>query len=104
MPPLWLLPMLQRISLVEKEAFWCGWDVAMGEELEMGPPPPSIQLEEAGQWVPWGLVVEPADKGPPLSPLGPGLMELDSAKQVLEDGAAVEEAADKETNSSLQLS
>ena len=76
----------------------------MGEELEMGPPPPSIQLEEASQQVPWGLVVEPAEEGPPLSPLGLGPMEVDGAKQALEDGAMVEEATDEETNSSLQLS
>ena len=49
MPPLWLLPMPQRILLVEEKAFWHGWDMAMGEELEIGPPPPSIQLEEEGQ-------------------------------------------------------
>ena len=36
--------------------------------------------------------MEPAEEGPPLLPLGPGLMELDGAKKAPEDGAAVEEA------------
>ena len=58
----------------------------------MGPPPPSIQLEEAGQRVPWGPAVELAQEGPPLLPLGLGLMEVDGAEQVLEDGATVEDA------------
>ena len=90
MPPLQLLPMPKRISRVQEETFWCGWDVVMGEELEMGPPPPTIQLEEAGQWVPWGPAVELAKEGPPLSPLGLGPMEVDGAKQAPEDGAMVE--------------
>ena len=53
MPPLWLAPMLQRITREEEEeALWRGLDVAMGEELELGPPPLTIQLEKAGPWVP----------------------------------------------------
>ena len=67
----------------------------MGVELEMGLPPPSVQLEEAGRWVPWGAVVELAQEGPPLSPLGPGPMEVDGAQQVLEDGAAVDDATEE---------
>ena len=104
MAPLWLLLMPQRMSRVQEENFWWGWDVVMGEELELGPPPPTIQLEEAGQWVPWGPVVEPAKEGPPLSPLGLGPMEVNSAEKVQEDGAAVGEAADQETDSLLQPS
>ena len=80
MLPLGLLPMPWRILQAEEEAFWHGWDVMMGEELEMGPPPPSVWLEEAGWRVPWGPVVEPAQEGPPLLPLGPGPMEVDGAK------------------------
>ena len=34
-----------------------GWDVATGEELELGPPPRTVQLQEAGQRILWGLVV-----------------------------------------------
>ena len=50
------------------------------------------------------MAVEPAKEGPLLSPLGPGPMEVDGAKQASEDGAVAEEAANKETNSSLQPS
>ena len=50
--------------------------MATGEELEMGPPPPTIQLEEAGWWILWGLAVEPVEEGLPLLPLGPGPMEV----------------------------
>ena len=49
MPPLWLLPMLQRISKEQEEEFWCGRDLMTGEELELGRPPPRVQLEEAGR-------------------------------------------------------
>ena len=49
MPPLQFVPMLQRM-MEEEKAFWCGLDMVMGEELELGPPPPKFQLEEAGWW------------------------------------------------------
>ena len=65
------------------------------EELEMGPSPPSVQLEEARQRAPWGLAVEPAQEGPPLSPLGPGPMEVDGTKQAPEDGAIAEDAVEE---------
>ena len=80
MPPLLQVPMPQRMLKEQEDAFWHKLDVAMGEELEMGPPPLTVQLEEAGWWVPWGLAVEPAEEGLPLSPLGPGPMEVDSTK------------------------
>ena len=95
MPPLRQVLMLQRMSKEQEEAFWCGLDVAIGEELEMGPPPPTIQLEEAGWWVLWGLVVELAEEGLPLSPLGLGPMEVDGTKQVPEDGAAAEDSTEE---------
>ena len=101
MPPLWLLPMPWRMSQLKEEDFWQGRDLTMGEELELGPPPLRVQLEEAGQRVPWGPEVELAEEGSPLAPLGPGLMEVDGTEQALEDGATVGEAADKETDSSL---
>ena len=69
--------------------------------MELGPPPPRVQPEEAGWRIPWGPAGEPAEEGSPLPPLGPGPMEVDSAKQVPEDGAMVGEAVDKETNSLL---
>ena len=86
---------------MEEENFWWERDVAMGEELELGPPLPRVQLEEVVQQIPWVPVEEPAEEGSPLLPLGPGPMEVDGAKQAPGDGAAVGEAADKETNSSL---
>ena len=104
MPPLRLLPMPQRMSKAQEENFWCGRDVEMGEELELGPPPSTVQLEEVGERVPWELALEPAEEGLPWSPLGPGRMEVDGAKQAPEDGAMAEEATDEETNSLLQLS
>ena len=104
MPPLRLQPMLWKMSMAQGEDFWQGWDVVMGEELEMVPPPPTVQLKEAGWWILWGPAVEPAEEGPPLSPPELGPMEVDDTEQALEDGATVEEATDKETDSSLQLS
>ena len=86
---------------MEEENFWWGRDMAMGEELELGPPPPRVQLEEAGQRIPWGLAEELAKEGSPLPPLGPGPMEVDGTKQAPKDGATVGEAMDEETNSSL---
>ena len=73
----------------------------MGEELELGPPPLTIQLEEAGWRVLWGPAVEPAQEGPPLSPLGPGPIEVDSAKQVPEDGGVAEDAMGEQAESLL---
>ena len=73
----------------------------MGEELELGPFPPRVQLEKVGQRIPWVPVEEPAEEGLPLLPLGPGPMEVDGAEQTPEDGAAAGEAVDKETDSSL---
>ena len=102
MPPLWDLPMLWRLSQPEEENFWKGQDVVMGEDLELGYPSPRVQLEEAGWQIPWMPVVEPAEEGSPLAPLGPGPMEVDSTEQVPGDGAMVGEATDsEETNSSL---
>ena len=52
MPPLRLLLMPWRKLKEQEEDFWCGWDVAMGEELELEPPLLTVQLEEAGQRIP----------------------------------------------------
>ena len=73
----------------------------MEEDLELGCPPPRVQLEEVGWQIPWMPVVEPAEEGSPLVPLGPGPMEVDGTKQVPEDGATVGEATHKETDSLL---
>ena len=86
---------------MEEENFWWGRDMMMGEELKLGPPPPRVQLEEAGQQIPWGPVEEPAKEGLPLPPLGPGPMEVDGAEQVPADGAMAGEAVDEETDSLL---
>ena len=86
---------------MEEERFWWGQDVAMGADLELGCPPPRVQLEEVGWWITWMLVVEPAEEGSPLAPLGPGPMEVDSTEQALEGGAPVGEAVDEETDSLL---
>ena len=53
----------------------------MREKLELGALPPNNQLEEVGQRVPWGLELQPAQEGLPLSPLGLELMEVDGTKQ-----------------------
>ena len=59
MPPLQLVPIPQRMMKEEEEAFWFRLDVAMGEELELDPPPPNVQLEETGWQVPWSPELEP---------------------------------------------
>ena len=84
---------------MEEEYFWWGQDLTTGEELELGPTPPRVQLEEVCWEIPWGLAVEPAEEGSPLVPFGPGPMEVDGIEQALEDVSVVGEAADKETNS-----
>ena len=86
---------------MEEENFWRGRDVMMGEELELEPPPPRFQLEEAGWQILWGLAEEPAKEGLPLPPLRPGPIEVDGTEQVPEDGAVAGEAADEETDSLL---
>ena len=43
-----------------------------GKVLELGVPPKDIQMEEVGEWVTWGPVIEPAPEGPPLAPLRGG--------------------------------
>ena len=65
----------------------------MREELELGPPPPNVQLEGVGQWVSWGPELQLVQEGPPLSPLQAEPMDLDGTKQVQEDGAMAEEDA-----------
>ena len=101
MPPLWLLPMPRKMLLAQEEDFWHRLDMVTGEELEIGPSPPTVQLEEAGWRILWGPAVEPADKGPPLLPPVPGLMEVDGPKLAPEDGSTAEKATDKETDSLL---
>ena len=96
MPPVWLVPMLQKMMKEEEEeAFWHRLYLEMGGELEVGPLHPKVQLEEVGWWVLWGPELEPVQEGMPLSPLGPGPIEVDGAKQVPEDGAMVEDTAEE---------
>ena len=102
MPPLWDLPMPWQLSPPQEANFWKGWDVAIGEDLELGRPPPGVQLEEAGWRIPWMPAMEPAKEGSPFVPLGPGPMEVDGTGQVPGDGATVGEATDSdEIDSSL---
>ena len=93
--------MLWRLSQPEEENFWKGQDVVMGEDLELGYPPPRIQLEEAGWQIPWMPVVELAEEGSPLAPLGQGPMEVDGAELAPGDGATAGEAMDSEETDSL---
>ena len=91
--------MPQRITKEEEEkVFLCRLDVAMGEELALEPPPPTVQLEELGGRVLRGPAVELAQEDLPLSPLGPGPMEVDGTKQAPKDGAAVEDAMGEQAN------
>ena len=102
MPPLRDLPMPWRLGESEQKKFWWVQDVAMGRDLGVGCPLPEVQLEEAGWRIPWMLAIEPAEKGSPLVPLGPGPMEVDGAKQVPGDGATAGETTDsEETDPSL---
>ena len=48
-----------------------------------------------GWAVAWGLAVELAEEGLPMTPFGLGPMEVDSAEQALEDGAAAEDATEE---------
>ena len=57
----------------EEKRFWLGQDLVSGKALELGVPPEDIQMEEVGEQVTWGPVIEPALEGPPLAPLGEAL-------------------------------
>ena len=94
LPHLWLLLLPQRMMSAVEEAFWCGLDLKMGEELELGILPLGVQMEDVGQWVWWGLEPELAQEGPPLSALGEEPIEVEgSAEQVQEDGITVKDNA-----------
>ena len=47
-------------------------------------------MEEVGERVTWGPVIEPAPERPPLSPLGEALIEEIGAAPMQEDDAAVD--------------
>ena len=70
MPELWLIAMPWQMMVEEEEHFWHGQDLASGEALELGIPPDTVQIEEVGERVTWGPVIEPVLEGPPLAPLG----------------------------------
>ena len=78
MPPLHDLPMPWRLGESEDKKFWKGQNIATGGDLGLGHPSPGVQLEEAGQRIPWMPALELAEEGSPLPPLGPGPMEVDS--------------------------
>ena len=45
-------------------------------------------MEEVGEWVTWGLAIEPALEGPPLVPLGEAPEEETGTTSAEEGGAA----------------
>ena len=63
------MPMLQWMTVEEEKRFWHGQDLASSEVLELGILPKDVQMEEIGERVMWGLVIQPAPEGPPLVPL-----------------------------------
>ena len=71
--------MLWKMTEEEEGTFWHRLDFEMREELELGPPPPNIELEDMGQQVPWGPELQLVQEGPPLSPLQVELIEVDGA-------------------------
>ena len=68
--PLWLMLMPQRMLGKEGAAFWNGLDLEMEGELELGVPPPDVQLENVGQQMCWGLEPEPVEEGLLLPAVG----------------------------------
>ena len=57
-------------------------------------------MEEVGEWVTWGLAIEPAPEGPPLVPLGEVPEEETGAALAAEVGATADDDAAEETASS----
>ena len=62
--------MPQQMIDKEEKCFWLGQDLVSGKALELGVPAKDVKIEEVGEWVMWGLAIEPALEGPPLVPLG----------------------------------
>ena len=52
LPLLWLIPMPQRMTTKEEVVFWHVLDLEIGEDLELGVPPPDIWLKDVG-WQLW---------------------------------------------------
>ena len=61
--------MLQWMTDEEEKHFWLGQDLESSEALELGVPPKDVQMEEVGERVMWGPVIELVPEGPPLAPL-----------------------------------
>ena len=61
--------------------------------LELGIPPKDVQIEEVGEWVTWGPVLEPASEGPPLAPLSEAPIEESGAVLAQEDDATADDEA-----------
>ena len=92
LPPLQLMPMPQKMSSEEGVTFWHGLDLEIGEELELGVPPPDIWLEDVVRRVWWGLEPEPVEEDPPLPALGAEPMEVEGGtEQAQQNGAAAED-------------
>ena len=53
----------------KEERVWLGQDLESSEALELGVPPETVQMEEVGELVTWGLAIDLVLEGPPLAPL-----------------------------------
>ena len=58
--------MLQRMMGKKEAAFWYRVYLKIGEELELGVPPPDVWIENMGQRVLWGPEPELVKEGPPV--------------------------------------
>ena len=74
--------MPQKMLAKDKKAFWLRLDLKTGEVLEQGVPPPDAQIEDASQWVRWGLEPILVHKGPPIPPLGEEQMEVEDGTKL----------------------
>ena len=89
--------MLRQMMVKEEKCFWHRQDLASSKALELGVPPEDVQMEEVGEWVTWGPVIEPAPEGPPLAPLGEAPSEETGTTVKQEGGAMVDDDAVEET-------
>ena len=53
----------------KEKRFWLGQDLASRKALELGILPEDVQIEEVGEQMMWGPVIEPVPEGLPLVPL-----------------------------------
>ena len=77
LPPLWLLPIPQRMTAKEEETFWCGLDLKTREELEQGVLPPDIQIEDGWLAGMVGAAASTGARGSTLLAFGGEAMEVE---------------------------